>query len=189
MASCNKVRFVIVPGNGAGDVHRANWYGWLFRKLCDAGMECCLENMPDPITARESVWLPFMEKELRCDENTVIVGHSSGAEAAMRYAESHKVYSIVLVSACVTDLGDPNEAASGYYNRPWDWESIKGNVKVIAQFGSTDDSFIPWSEQQQVVEGLSSKLFEFSDKGHFMNSQFPQLLKYLLSLAEKKSDS
>lgn len=37
------------------------------------------------MTARESIWLPFMEKELRCDEGTVIIGHSSGAAAAMRY--------------------------------------------------------------------------------------------------------
>ena len=34
--------------------------------------------------ARASIWLPFMQNELKCDEETVIVGHSSGAEAAMR---------------------------------------------------------------------------------------------------------
>nr|KAG5695050.1 hypothetical protein BaRGS_032543 [Batillaria attramentaria] len=78
------VKVVIVPGNGVKSV---------------------LRNFPDPVKARESYWLPFMENELRCDANTVIVGHSSGAEAAMRYAETHKVKAIVLVSACVTDLG------------------------------------------------------------------------------------
>jgi len=30
-----------------------------------------------------------------------------------RYAEKHKVHGIVLVSACITDLGDANETASG----------------------------------------------------------------------------
>ena len=35
------------------------------------------------VTARESVWLPFME-EMGCDEETVIIGHSSGAAAALR---------------------------------------------------------------------------------------------------------
>ena len=30
-----------------------------------------------------------------------------------RYAEKHRVLGLVLVSACVTDLGDPNEKASG----------------------------------------------------------------------------
>ncbi|XP_016365442.1 serine hydrolase RBBP9 [Sinocyclocheilus rhinocerous] len=47
-------------------------------------VSCTLKNMPDPVTARESIWLPFMEKELKCDEETAIIGHSSGAAAAMR---------------------------------------------------------------------------------------------------------
>lgn len=29
----SKVRIVIVPGNGGGDVERSNWYGWLRDKL------------------------------------------------------------------------------------------------------------------------------------------------------------
>ena len=48
-------------------------------------------NMPDPVGARESIWLPFMRDELGCGEDTVIVGHSSGAAAAMRFAESQRV--------------------------------------------------------------------------------------------------
>jgi len=36
------------------------------------------------VLAREEIWIPFMEKELNCNENTVVVGHSSGAQAAMR---------------------------------------------------------------------------------------------------------
>jgi uncharacterized protein len=34
-----------------------------------------------------------------------------------RFAESYAVGGLVLVSACVTDLGDENERLSGYYNR------------------------------------------------------------------------
>uniref|UniRef100_A0A0B6YAK9 AB hydrolase-1 domain-containing protein n=1 Tax=Arion vulgaris TaxID=1028688 RepID=A0A0B6YAK9_9EUPU len=187
MASETDIKFVIVPGNGAGEVTCANWYGWISNKLKHAGVQCSLRNMPDPITAKESVWLPFMEKELGCDQHTIIVGHSSGAEAAMRYAETHQVYGIVLVSACVTDLGIDNERASGYYNRPWDWEKIKVNSQIIAQFGSVDDPFIPWSEQEEVAKGLGSNLFKFTDRGHFMQFQFPELLKLLLSLVKNAS--
>lgn len=69
-------RVVIVPGNGAGDVYRANWYGWAYKTLNkDPSVECRLENMPDPITARQDIWLPYMQKELACDERTIIVGH------------------------------------------------------------------------------------------------------------------
>eukprot|EP00960_Hanusia_phi_P047910 758651-Hanusia_phi.AAC.6 len=76
----------------------------------------------DPVcsaNAQEKIWLPFMKNELGADENSIIVGHSSGAEAAMRFIEEHKVRGVVLVAACHTDLGLPSEAISGYYNRPW----------------------------------------------------------------------
>nr|XP_048311461.1 serine hydrolase RBBP9 isoform X2 [Myodes glareolus] len=113
MASPSKA--VIVPGNGGGDVATQGWYGWVRKGLEQVpGFQCLARNMPDPITARESIWLPFMETELRCDEKTIIIGHSSGAIAAMRYAETHQVYALILVSAYTSDLGDENERASGF---------------------------------------------------------------------------
>ena len=90
------------------------WYSWVKRGLEQIpGFQCLAKNMPDPITARESIWLPFMQTGLHCDEETIVIGHSSGATAAMRYAETHRVCAIVLVSAYTSDLGDDNERASG----------------------------------------------------------------------------
>ncbi|XP_078413005.1 serine hydrolase RBBP9 isoform X2 [Cetorhinus maximus] len=107
-------RAVIVPGNGVGDVVDSNWYKWVKDQLKQIpDFQCLLQNMPDPLTARKTIWLPFMEKTLQCDEQTVIIGHSSGAVAAMRYAETHRVYGIILVSAYTSDLGNATERKSG----------------------------------------------------------------------------
>ncbi|KAK7127247.1 hypothetical protein R3I94_018436 [Phoxinus phoxinus] len=176
-------RAVIVPGNGAGDVEHCNWYGWANKRINEIpDVSCVLKNMPDPVTARESIWLPFMEKDLRCDEETLIIGHSSGAAAAMRYAETHRVFAIILVGAYTSDLGDENERESGYFSRPWEWEKIRTNVKHILQFGSTDDPFLPWDEQREVAEGLKTDLYEYTDRGHFQNTAFPELIHAIRKL-------
>jgi predicted alpha/beta hydrolase family esterase len=47
--------------------------------------------MKDPYVAKKEIWLSQMKNEFECDENTLLIGHSSGAEAAMRYAEDNKV--------------------------------------------------------------------------------------------------
>lgn len=108
MAAFSNVRVAIVPGNGSGDIEDANWYGWLKHKLSKVpNVTVAMQNMPDPITARESIWIPFMRDKLLCGEDTIIVGHSSGAAAAMRFAEQHKVlgeqaaFLVSLVALCV----------------------------------------------------------------------------------------
>ena len=136
-----RMRVVIVPGNGcSGDVRSANWYGWLEDELkaCGEFSEVVLRTMPDPIRARERIWCPFLENECRCGSDTILVGHSSGAEAGMRLAETVKLAGLVLVSACHTDLGDAGERAAGYYSRPWRWADIRANCGFIAQFHSSD---------------------------------------------------
>ena len=48
-------------------------------------IECGLENMPDPLYARKSIWLPFMENELKIGAEDIIIGHSSGAVGSFNF--------------------------------------------------------------------------------------------------------
>eukprot|EP00475_Leptophrys_vorax_P022421 TRINITY_DN30562_c0_g1_i1.p1 TRINITY_DN30562_c0_g1~~TRINITY_DN30562_c0_g1_i1.p1 ORF type:complete len:147 (-),score=45.50 TRINITY_DN30562_c0_g1_i1:152-592(-) len=137
--------------------------------------------------ARKKIWLGFIENTFKCDESCVLIGHSSGAEAAMRYAETHKIKGMVLVSACHTDLGEPSEAISEYYNTPWEWERIAANCGWILQFGSTDDHLVPIEEQRYVAEHLHSDFRQFEDQGHFMVDESPEILEaVLMKLGSKK---
>ncbi|KAG2501677.1 hypothetical protein HYH03_000180 [Edaphochlamys debaryana] len=178
-----KVVIAIVPGNGAGNVERCNYYGWLKaqlqRRFKQDEVAVNLRNMPDPVTARESMWLPFMEKQLGCGPTSIICGHSSGAAAAMRFAESHPVAGLVLVGAYSSDLGDSTERASGYFSRPWQWDRIKANSGFIVQFASQDDPFLPWGEQHGVAKALSADLREYEDMGHFQDEEQPDILEVL----------
>lgn len=166
-------RVIILPGNGCTNVRRSNWYGFVesqLKKRPDIICEVRMENMPDPYEAKESVWIPFIVDTLKVDENTIVIGHSSGAEAAMRLAENHKLLGLILVAACHTDLGEASERISGYYSRPWLWESIRSNCKWIIQYHSEDDPFIPRSEADYVAENLKSEYTCFTNKSHFFSA-------------------
>src|SRR5438552_351050 len=121
-------KVIIIHGNG-GATGKHHWFPSVKRALEAESIETITETMPDNFLAREKYWLPFLKDELHADENTILIGHSSGAVAAMRYAENNKIYGSVLVAACHTDLGDEGEKISGYYNRPWQWDKIKANQK------------------------------------------------------------
>ena len=175
------MKAIIVPGNGDGDVRSSNWYAWLEAKLKASGRfsDVILRDMPDPNAARRSVWLPFL-LSLGADEGTVLIGHSSGAEAALRLLEDHRLRGAVLVSSCHTDLGDAGERASGYYppsGGDWQWEKIRanagpdgGNIRILH---SDDDPFIPLAEAQHVASSLRVGLHVASGKSHFFSPYDP----------------
>ncbi|XP_037050018.1 serine hydrolase RBBP9-like [Bradysia coprophila] len=175
-------RIVIIPGMGCVPVRESNWYSWLQDKLesDETGrFTVVLEDMPDPHAARESQWLPFIRDTLKFDEKTILIGHSSGCEAIMRLLEKDKVRGIILVAACHTDLGDENERASEYYNRPWDWDTIRSNAEWIVQLHSPSDKCIPEEEGRFVADKLKSEYMKLERRGHFMGPTLPEVLKVI----------
>jgi uncharacterized protein len=163
---------VILPGNGCSPVLDANWYGEIQQQLIDSELfeEVVLRDMPDPFQAREEIWIPFVVNDLKIDTNTIVIGHSSGAVAAMRLLERHRLMGCVLVSACWTDLGDEGERLAGYYGRPWEWDRIKANAAWILQYHSADDPFIPRAEADHVAAQLGSQYTCFRDRSHFFGA-------------------
>lgn len=57
---------------------------------------------------------------------------------------------------------------------------MKDNTHWIVQYGSTDDPFIPFDEQKQVANGTNAEFQQYTNKGHFMKTSFPELLKLLM---------
>src|SRR5476649_918323 len=172
-------KIIIIHGNGGG-TGADHWFPYVKQALEQDGFEVINPTMPDNVLARQKYWLPFLKDNLHADENTILVGHSSGAEAVMRSAENNKIYGTVLVAACHTDLGDETEKLSGYYDRPWRWDKIKANQKWIVQFHSTNDPYIPVEEARYVHKMLGSEYIESTTEGHFGGSrhkktEFPEL--------------
>lgn len=172
------VKAILIPGNG-NDSPRDKWFPYVTTELGELGIPTINVKFPDPDLARKEYWLPFL-KELGADENTILIGHSSGALAAMRYAEENKVLGSVLVGVCYTDLGDEKEKKSGYYDIPWNWERIKENQKWIIEFASTNDPYIPIEEPRFIKDKLSTIYYEYTDKKHFSektHKEFPELIE------------
>jgi len=174
-----KPRFVYVHGNETTHWSFA-WAGWLKHELEQAGFETFFETMPDSIMARSKYWLPFLQDHVGVGENDIIIGWSSGAVAAMRYAEVHKIMGSILISPCYTDLDDEAEKLSGYYDAPWNWDAIKANQNAITLFWGDNDPYIPQEEFNYIAKHLDTTCIKIKDAGHFIEQQsFPELMKYI----------
>jgi predicted alpha/beta hydrolase family esterase len=173
-------RIIFIHGNQSSH-WSGSWAPWLKQELERNGYQTFFETFPDSIIARAKYWLPFLEGHIKAGENDVIVGWSSGAVAAMRYAETHKLSGSVLVAPCSSDLGDELEEQSGYFDKPWDWNSIKANQQHIAIVHSDNDPFIPQEEFKVIENALDPDIILMPDAKHFIEwVTFPRLLEYIL---------
>ena len=178
-----KPKIFIFPGNGDSHIDAPDlWYAWVRDELKKRGYEVFAEDMPDAHLARAIVWLPYMAEVIGGDTNVILIGHSSGAVAILRYLENHRSLGAIIVGANHTDLGFVEEKLSGYYQDPWEWAKIKANTQWIAQFCSTDDPYIPLSEPRYIHEQLGTDYHELEGRGHFMvphnpiNNKFPEII-------------
>lgn len=173
---------MIIPGNGNTYINE-NWYPYVKEKLEKLGVKVVAENMPDPDLARKEYWIPFIEEKLEGDEDSVLIGHSSGAAAILSYLENHKLKGAVLVGAYYTNLGDEKEKASGYFDKEFQWNKIKENADWIVIFASTDDPYIPIAEPRYLKDKLGAEYYENTNQGHFgadiNKTEFPELVEVI----------
>lgn len=175
------VKIILIHGNNGGKDNGGAatdyWFPYAQQEFQRLGFTVIAKDFPDPKVAHRDIWSSFIERQCGADERTILIGHSSGAIAAMRYAEKHRLFGSVLVGAYYTDTGDPNERESGYFDDPWDWESIRKNQQWIIQFASIDDPFFPIEEPRLVSERLHSEYYELKGRGHFFDVKFPELIE------------
>ncbi|MDN5274445.1 MAG: bbp9 [Candidatus Saccharibacteria bacterium] len=174
-----KPRFIYMHGNQTTHWSFA-WAKWLERELKTLGYDTFFETMPDSIIARKEYWLPFLKDQAKVTEDDVIIGWSTGAVAAMRYAENNKIAGSVLISPCYTDLDDELEKQSGYYDNPWNWEAIRSNQSSIALIYGDDDPYIKQAEFEEIAEYLEPAVLKITGGKHFIEqNEFPELLSYI----------
>ena len=176
-------RVVLLHGNGDSR-GTDNWFPYIRTELEKLGHRVDAPDLPDPVQARSKYWLPYFKDVLKIGPDDIVVGHSSGALAILKYAVENQIGASVLVGTYYTDLGYDDEKASGYFDTPWQWDKIKSNQQWTAIFASPDDPYIPIKEPKYICDQLCSTYFELPGRGHFggLNNpmlEFPELLKFL----------
>ena len=167
-------RIIFIHGNGSMHWSFA-WAPWLKQALEAKGYATFFETFPDSIIARSEYWLPFLQDHVSAGENDVIVGWSSGAVAALRYAETHALRGSVLVAPSISDLNNDLEKQSGYFDTTWNWQQIKANQQHIALVHSDNDPFIPQEEFKVVEQELEPEVIMIPGAGHFFHGQLTLL--------------
>lgn len=184
------IKIYILPG-GAG-LNNYGWFDWLKKELQKIGynnVTIISSNRVNPQRRAEVI-----SKRYSLDENTVLVGHSFGALAAMKWSEQtkQKIYGLVLIDPS-TKLGLRNyppknkreKDSNTKYLTSWGWQ-INMNVisklvkrKIILSEDKLNEVIKDWRKSHKsYAKDLKAKFFHSQGKQiHFNGRQEPEVLK------------
>lgn len=180
------------------------WQPWLKAELEKRGFAVALPAMPEPNRPEMGVWLPFIAKLVgEPDPRTVLVGHSLGVQAVVRYLESlgragKAVGRTVLIAgmypvAMTPEAADARTGGNAVL-RPWlttpvDPEPVRKAAGPCTVILSDNDPIIPLERARASFAGRLDVTFVIEPgKGHFNEddhlTELPAALEAVLGNAQ-----
>lgn len=178
------MKVILLHGKDKDSTHI--WYPWLKQALTSRGVLCEAPNLPHADNPKIDEWLQVIDA-LNPDANTVLVGHSRGGMAILRWLESRQqpVLRVVLVAANSANIVDTKD--SDFYSGPYDFSAIRKYCDQFIVMHSKDDKWVPYGAGVENAEGLDARLISFDGRNHFglqsdgtTMTTFPELLEQVV---------
>jgi predicted alpha/beta hydrolase family esterase len=178
----------IVLMHGKNTDSDQKWYPWFREEVERMGHTCMIPALPNAADPVMDEWLLELDKT-KPDIDTVLVGHSRGGVAILRWLEKEpketRIKRVILVatnSGSTTDRAIPSESNHGFYTESgFNFEKIKSHCEDIVVLHSKDDAWVPFSDGEKNAKGLSAPLLAFESYGHFGKgvTEIPELIREL----------
>jgi predicted alpha/beta hydrolase family esterase len=182
--------------HGTDGNSQINWFPWLKEQLEAAGYKVWCPDLPNADQPDLDIYIPFIlsNNEWNFDSESIIVGHSSGAVAALglleRLPESSKIKATYLVGAFKNDLGW--ESLKKLYKKPFNFAKIRTKSAHFTFIHSDNDPYCPLVHAEYLSQKIGGELIVKPGQKHFgMRSggpqykAFPFLLELILADNQK----
>jgi uncharacterized protein len=161
----------------------ADWYPWLKEDLEKRGYEVVIPAMPSPEEPMISEWTKAIKAVVGdADGHIILVGHSIGCQAIIRYLselENGSIGGAVLVAPWITLTGlekKEKAIAKSWLETPLDWIAARQHCDEFTCIFSDDDPHVPLGDAEVFKQNLLAKVVVEYGKGHFEETPMPIIL-------------
>ena len=173
--------------HGTADKSTDFWFPYIKKKLEKKSYEVWVPQMPNSETPSLKDWLSFTLESGEFSEDTILIGHSAGAQLILSILEKLQdpIKQAILVSGYAKALRATPSAEKN--TDDFDWKSIRGKAKQFIFINSDND---PWTcddkQGRIMLDRLGGIQVILHGEGHmgstFYNQpykEFPLLAKLL----------
>lgn len=163
-------RVIIVHGLHS---HPADcWFPWLKQALEERGFAVQVPRMPTPNAPEMKKWVATITKAIGMpNEYTILVGHSLGVIALLRYLETlqsgERVAGLISVAGRVMGKPYKRYGVSSFFQSPIRWKTVAHRAKKFIGIYSIDDPLVSTENGKIFARKLGAQLLFVQNKGHF----------------------
>lgn len=171
--------------HGTDATSKDNWFPWLKNELEQKDYMVWVPDLPHaekPNITRYNTFL-FANKDWDFNQDSVLIGHSSGAVAILGLLHALPgdtiVNTCILVGSFKDDLGW--ESLTELFHKPFDFESIKLRSKKFIFIHSDNDPYCPLEHAEYLSNQLEGELLVLKGQGYFSGAdvKMPTILEKL----------
>ncbi|GAA4956940.1 alpha/beta hydrolase [Halioxenophilus aromaticivorans] len=192
-----KPQVYIVPGYMA--TPEDHWFRWLQSEL-ESKAEVTVVTLPNPQAPSAQAWQQQLQHSIgEVNSHTVIVAHSLGSIATLRFLQSlpddWALAGLVLVAGFDQPLAKLPQL-DAFTAPPIDTAGLARRIAHRSVYASPADTIVPFAHSQRLAIGLNAELVEVPKAGHFLAEDgfrtFPQLYRevtgLLLEIEKRESE-
>lgn len=162
-----------------------NWFRWLEHMFYERGLTVWAPHLPRADQPSLKEWVEYIHENrpFEIDDETIIVGHSSGAVLALMLAQGAQPPFANIV--CVSAFHDNSlgwEANDRLFDIDFNWPAIKAHAGKMLFVHSDNDPYVPLDQAQWMADQCQAELVMIPGGKHFNTEadeayqQFPALL-------------
>jgi len=150
--------------------------------------EIIAPTMPNKQNSKYNEWKIWFEKIFPyLKDNIVLIGHSLGGIFLAKYLSENdfpkKILAIYLIAAPYEDKDTEADYSLADFVLPSSLKRFERQGGRIYLYHSQDDPLVPFAEVEKYAKALpKAEKIIFKEKGHFMQEDFPELLKSIRQL-------
>jgi predicted alpha/beta hydrolase family esterase len=165
-----------------------NWFAWLKSELESKELTVWLPQLPHTEQPSLREWTDFVHDNcpFTINNETLIVGHSSGAILALILAqESGQTIGAIMAVSVFHDNSLQWEPNNHLFDVPFDWQKIRNHTHKLLFVHSDDDPYVPLDQARYVAKQCGSEAVIIPKQGHFNleksedYKQFPALIELM----------